>query len=116
MVNLASLSSDDQELVTQIKQKVDGIAMLSAQENDPCKTFIYSPASMEEIQWAEAGISASLPPLIREIFLQVGNGGFGPGYVVDLVFSGHLRLSMKCRRGLSSGMPRACSKRLLLPG
>lgn len=88
MYELTALSRADQELVTRIKQKVDGIAMLSAQENDPCKPELYPPASIEEIQWAEAGIGAPLPPLIREIFLQVGNGGFGPGYGITGLING----------------------------
>jgi hypothetical protein len=44
------------------------------------------PVSPEELEMAERILGFSLPPLLREVYLQVGNGGFGPGY-------GFLRLS-----------------------
>jgi hypothetical protein len=36
------------------------------------------PASDEAVAEAEAAIGWSLPPLLRRLYLEVGNGGFGP--------------------------------------
>ena len=37
-----------------------------------------SPASMEAITEAEEALGFPLPPLLRRLFLEVANGGFGP--------------------------------------
>jgi hypothetical protein len=44
------------------------------------KPKIYPPATIESIKSAEAKIGFALPSLLVEIYRQVGNGGFGPGY------------------------------------
>jgi hypothetical protein len=38
----------------------------------------FPPATEASIEEAEAGLGFSLPPLLRRIYLEVGNGGFGP--------------------------------------
>ena len=38
------------------------------------------PASEEAVQEAERVLGLPLPPLLRRLYLEVGNGGFGPGY------------------------------------
>ena len=38
------------------------------------------PVSEESWQSAENAIGYALPPLLRQLYLRVGNGGFGPGY------------------------------------
>lgn len=48
-----------------------------------------SPAPPEAVERAEAVIGARLPPLLRRLYLQVGNGGFGPAYGVLGVDGGH---------------------------
>jgi hypothetical protein len=40
----------------------------------------YPPASLDAVRWAEAMIGCPLPELLRRLYLEVGNGGFGPGY------------------------------------
>lgn len=40
------------------------------------------PASLEQIAASEAVLGFALPPLLRRIYLEVANGGFGPGYGV----------------------------------
>jgi hypothetical protein len=45
-----------------------------------------SPASVAE---AEAAVGHALPSLLRRLYLEVGNGGFGPGYGVLGVAGGH---------------------------
>jgi hypothetical protein len=88
MNNMELITPEDQKLVAQIKRKVDRDAISSTQEQSGCEPYIYPPASLDEIKWAEEGIGAKLPPLIREIFLQVGNGGFGPGLGITGLITG----------------------------
>jgi len=37
-------------------------------------------ATADAVQAVEEAIGCSLPPLLRRLFLEVANGGFGPGY------------------------------------
>jgi len=41
------------------------------------------PASMADINAAEEQLGFSLPPLVRDLYTQVGDGGYGPGYGLD---------------------------------
>jgi hypothetical protein len=41
---------------------------------------IYPPATAALVDAAEETLGFALPPLLRRIYLEVGNGGFGPGY------------------------------------
>lgn len=41
---------------------------------------VYPLASAAQIDAAEASLGFQLPPLLRDIYLTIGNGGFGPGY------------------------------------
>lgn len=38
------------------------------------------PATKEEIAQAETQLGFPLPSLLRRVYLEIGNGGFGPGY------------------------------------
>lgn len=38
------------------------------------------PASEEAVEEAERALGLLFPPLLRRLYLEVGNGGFGPGY------------------------------------
>lgn len=38
----------------------------------------FAPASESTVQATEHALGFSIPPLLRELYLQVGNGGFGP--------------------------------------
>jgi hypothetical protein len=82
------LTNEDQKLISEIKRKVNSLASDPTQQKYHRADLIYPPTSLEEIQWAEAGIGTKLPPLIREIFLQVGNGGFGPGWGITGLLTG----------------------------
>ena len=42
-----------------------------------------TPASQEAIEEAERNIGFSFPPLLRQIYEEVGNGGIGPGLTKD---------------------------------
>lgn len=41
---------------------------------------IYPPAAAEVIAAAEAKLGFALPPILKRVFTEIGNGGFGPGY------------------------------------
>jgi hypothetical protein len=41
---------------------------------------LYTPASVSVIESAEEVLGFPLPPLLREIYQNLANGGFGPGY------------------------------------
>lgn len=47
------------------------------------------PAPLAAVEEAEALAGVSLPPLLRRLYLEVGNGGFGPGYGLAGLRGGH---------------------------
>jgi SMI1 / KNR4 family (SUKH-1) len=49
-----------------------------------------APASPEAIHACEAAVGCALPPLLTALYLEVANGGFGPGYGLIGVEGGHL--------------------------
>jgi len=52
------------------------------------RTHWYPPASAEQVQATEQALGFPLPPLLRACYLQVSNGGFGPGDGVMGVIGG----------------------------
>ena len=46
-------------------------------------------APREAVEEAESVVGHRLPPLLRRLYLEVGNGGFGPGYGVLGLKGGH---------------------------
>jgi hypothetical protein len=46
----------------------------------PRRHSLYPPTTPAIVEEAEAKMGFHLPPLLRELYTQVGNGGFGPGY------------------------------------
>jgi hypothetical protein len=48
-------------------------------EHDPRTGFEFAPATPEDVQATEQALGFALPPLLRAVYLQVANGGFGPG-------------------------------------
>ena len=50
-------------------------------EDNPLKSnFAYPPATEEQLLATEDLLGFPLPPLLRELYKQLANGGFGPGY------------------------------------
>ena len=41
---------------------------------------LYPPATLEQIEATEAALGFPLPGLLRQLYLEIANGGFGPGY------------------------------------
>lgn len=48
-----------------------------------------APASLLDVEDAEDLLNVPLPPLLRRLYLEVGNGGWGPGYGVLGLRGGH---------------------------
>lgn len=40
--------------------------------------FVHSPASQEQLQTTEDCLGFTLPPLLRTLYMEIANGGFGP--------------------------------------
>lgn len=95
------INAEDQSLVDKIKDKAEQENSLSwqsrltGQKRSPestrrqllrwsqrwrGSTIHMIPAPPDEVKFVETAVGLVLPPLMREIFVQVGNGGFGPGY------------------------------------
>jgi hypothetical protein len=47
---------------------------------DVIEPTIAAPPRDSEVDAAEAALGFRIPPLLRRLYLEVGNGGFGPGY------------------------------------
>jgi hypothetical protein len=47
------------------------------------------PLDLKAINSAEEQLGFPLPPLLRELFIQIGNGGFGPGYGLLRLMGNH---------------------------
>lgn len=41
---------------------------------------VFSPASLEHVREGEDRLGFPLPTLLKRMYLEIGNGGFGPGY------------------------------------
>lgn len=55
---------------------------------DPLPTLV--KATQEAVAAAEAAMGLQLPPLLRRLYLEAGNGGFGPGYgILGISPDGH---------------------------
>src|SRR5581483_6824395 len=42
--------------------------------------YLYSPVTPDELEAVEQAMGLTLPELVRQCYLRIGNGGFGPGY------------------------------------
>lgn len=48
--------------------------------HDPHVGFEFPPATKEQLQATEEALGIALPPMLRALYTQVANGGFGPAY------------------------------------
>lgn len=55
----------------------------------PLPTQPYPPAGPELVDEADQALGCPLPPLLRRLYLEVANGGFGPGYGILGLRGGH---------------------------
>lgn len=76
-----SITSQDQNLIDGIKARIQDPKRLTTMSDKwGYSAQFYPPVTLAVVEAAEQQIGFHLPSLIREIYLQVGNGGFGPGY------------------------------------
>lgn len=71
-------------LVTRIKKRVADplLAVDAATWVEPMPT-VAPPATVAEVDAAEAALGLPVPPLLRRLYTEVGNGGFGPLYGLE---------------------------------
>lgn len=67
----------------------------------------FSPVSPEEILAVERALGFPLPPLLRECYLQLGNGGFGAGH-------GLIGVQWGTEEGFRDELSSACNPELYL--
>jgi len=53
---------------------------LGAEMAEPVRTELPAPASTVALEQAEARLGTRLPPVLRRVYAEVANGGFGPGF------------------------------------
>ena len=64
------------DLVALIRQRLS-----STRLDDPTsRRRAFEPASAQAIAEAEQSLDFALPPVLKQVLLEVGNGGFGPGH------------------------------------
>ncbi len=64
------------DLVALIRQRLS-----STRLDDPTsRRRAFEPASAQAIAEAEQNLDFALPPVLKQVLLEVGNGGFGPGH------------------------------------
>jgi hypothetical protein len=49
-------------------------------KHDPRWSRDYPPVSLEQVNQAETKLGFKLPSLLGRLYVEIGNGGFGPGY------------------------------------
>ena len=70
-------------LIDRLVQSVAARARIAATRTDATDVVIPEngpPASREQIERCEAALGFPLPELLRRLYAEIGNGGFGPGY------------------------------------
>ena len=81
---------------------------------------IYPPASVDDMAAAEGRLGFGLPALLKRIYIEIGNGGFGPGYGIIGITGGYdgwtggdvLSLYAGYRENPPGGMPEWSEKTL----
>lgn len=53
------------------------------------RTSFFPPATEEQLRLSEMAMGFSYPPLLRSLYSQVANGGFGPAYGLVGAFGGY---------------------------
>ena len=64
----------------------------------PADNPLPAPATPEQLSEAERRLGVELPPLLRRLYLEVANGGFGPGSGLVGVVGGERRTAVRRSR------------------
>ena len=75
------------ELIEALRRRIDDAGRAVDHRFDSDHR-VAPPVDAEELASAESGLGFGLPDALREIYLNVANGGFGPGYGLLGVVSG----------------------------
>lgn len=67
------------DLIRAIQQRIQ-IPSQITDCTDAVRAVIQPLATADDIEAAESDLGFALPPLLRELLMTVGNGGFGPAY------------------------------------
>jgi hypothetical protein len=71
-------------LIARIKERVaDPLCAVDAATWVFPMPTIAPPTTPAEVDTAEAALGFAIPPLLRRLYVEVGNGGFGPNYGVE---------------------------------
>jgi hypothetical protein len=72
------MQASDQDLIQRLQERNADRERATGGHLHPRKPF--PPVATKDLQVAERALGFKLPELLRAIYLQVGNGGFGPEY------------------------------------
>jgi hypothetical protein len=71
-------------LIVRIKERVaDPLRAVDAARWIVRMPTISPPATAAEVDAAQAALGFPIPPLLRRLYTEVGNGGFGPSYRLE---------------------------------
>ena len=66
------------DLISAIRRKLAESPGKPSQSGPP-QAALYPAVSGHELTMEESRLGFNLPPLLRQLYMQIGNGGFGPG-------------------------------------
>ncbi len=70
---------DEDTLIERLKQQIN-TGRAPSEDYNFVRQHANPPVTMADLIEAEAKLEFSLPPLLKRIYAEIGNGGFGPGY------------------------------------
>lgn len=77
--------------MTSLLERIRDEVRRAATSHGPPSDRPFAVLSHDEISKAEEILGLRLPPLLKQLYLEVGNGGFGPGHgLLALIPSGEL--------------------------
>lgn len=84
--------AETDDLILHLRSRVGGNGArtwMGSRHPELERAEVHPPASSAEIQEAEDQLGRALPAAVRRVYAEVANGGFGPGYGLWGLISGH---------------------------
>jgi hypothetical protein len=75
------------ELIARIKERSNNPRFRNSMAGRAMS--LYPPVDLESVREAERQMGFRLPPLLERIYVEIGNGGFGPGFGLYGVAGGY---------------------------
>jgi hypothetical protein len=90
-IDLDGIWHDREEGVFDYRGYFDEHGQLQARAitHNPRTGFEFPPATQEQIRLTEKALGIPLLPILRALYTQVANGGFGPAYGITGVYGGY---------------------------